>query len=499
MRRYPFLLTLLVSLTLTIAFIDAACFLGSAPDKGSGGAGGAGSASAGGAGGGIGGAGGTLADGGPVTVCMIEMGADPVGFCTQKLVLGAEHMYAYKPATGVAQSWDATSLKPDVAPDGGVYHDPRDDAAYAASCARYHTNATVYGDTNITGTLDQDLEQLATLLTTELTPTPSGYSGELYLDLRTASLGLAVLGDTDGGTDLDALAESYGRAIHDASYVVLGTGDGGVTSAVLGTPADGGTAYAPADDATGALALVDLAVRHVSDDPANAAIWQAAAANVFAYLNARARDPGTGLYYAALITSADTGNDALAPAAAGGPPADALLTEVNGRIALAYIRAQQLALGTPAAAPAVVALPLEGWAEAVLTALDGTTPQNGLYDDTAGGYYTGWVPSTQQILTDKPTRANAILMAALHDALVYGNGPDPMRPVELLGLFTNTAKLGVSLIGVVPGQNGYFLTVPPDFDWDQEAGAIPRLESYYSIANTSTIEGLTELWVPNQP
>src|SRR5262249_46366702 len=159
------------------------------------------------------------------------------------------------------------------------------------------------------------------------------------------------------------------------------------------------------------------------------------------------------------VTSADPDHDALAPAQAGGLPANALLTEVNARIALAYVRAGQLATMNATAVPAVAALPLEKRVEALLGALDTTGPQCGLWDATLGGYFTGWVPSTQQLLTDKPTRGNALLMAAIHDASVYSfYAPDPDRVATLRGLFTVATKNPTpNFINTLPGQLGYFL------------------------------------------
>jgi hypothetical protein len=111
------------------------------------------------------------------------------------------------------------------------------------------------------------------------------------------------------------------------------------------------------------------------------------------------------------------------------------------------------------------------------------------------------VPSTGQILTDKPTRANAILMAALHDAVIYGNGPDPARPATMRALFISStmSTSNTTFITVLPGQNGYFVTVPQGFAFGADAGATPRAESYFSLANTSAVEGLSELWVGIHP
>jgi hypothetical protein len=55
-----------------------------------------------------------------------------------------------------------------------------------------------------------------------------------------------------------------------------------------------------------------------------------------------------------------------------------------------------------------------------------------------------------------------------------------------------------SFINTVPGQLGYFLSVPQSFAFAADAGS-GRQESYFSIANTTAVEGLSELWVGVQP
>src|SRR6185437_11453619 len=130
---------------------------------GSGGGGGGGSGGASGAGA-VGAGGGIAPEGGPATACTLDNGTDPVGFCTQKVVLYGEHQHAFDAAVGVYQSWDSTTLQPDLGPDDKPIHDPHDDAAYAAACARYHQSATTYGDAQLTPTLDLDLIVLGTIL-----------------------------------------------------------------------------------------------------------------------------------------------------------------------------------------------------------------------------------------------------------------------------------------------------------------------------------------------
>jgi hypothetical protein len=249
-----------------------------------------------------------------------------------------------------------------------------------------------------------------------------------------------------------------------------------------------------------------MAVRHASTEPANAAAWQQAAASALAYLHARARDPNTGLYFASLVTSSDPGHDALAPASSGGPPADALLTQVAGRVALALTRIQGLLVqpGSQNAAllPTLATLPIEQRAEDLLAALD--APH--LWDTSGGnpdgdggtigsGYFTGYVPSTQQLLTEKSTRDNALVMAALHRATIQGVPANGIRVGEIRALLSSTKNPNTGLITVVLGQNGYFLQVPPTFSFTGADAGAPRVKSYFASADADAIEGLSELWV----
>jgi hypothetical protein len=102
------------------------------------------------------------------------------------------------------------------------------------------------------------------------------------------------------------------------------------------------------------------------------------------------------------------------------------------------------------------------------------------------------VPSTAQLLDDKPTRANALLLAAIRRATVLGAGPDATRVKPLRALFTAQAA-HAGFLGVLVNQNGYFNRVSSGFDFGPAAD--PRQKSYFSSANTAAIEGLSELWL----
>jgi hypothetical protein len=105
------------------------------------------------------------------------------------------------------------------------------------------------------------------------------------------------------------------------------------------------------------------------------------------------------------------------------------------------------------------------------------------------------VPSTAQLLTEKGTRANADLMAAIHRATLQGAPPDGYRVGEIRTLLTSTLHPSTGLITVVPDQNGYFLKVPPSFSFSGADAGAPRTKSYFASADADAIEGLNELWV----
>jgi hypothetical protein len=150
----------------------------------------------------------------------------------------------------------------------------------------------------------------ATSLEQELATLPDEYTGETYRRLRLAASGLRIVNDTMDGDLVDVIADAYGRAIYTKYYVQLmspptdggadaddGSTDGAPPDASPGdaAPSDAGdaeasvpvpdgilgrrqgseVAYSPADVATAALALLDMAVRKPMD--ANQVGWQVAA------------------------------------------------------------------------------------------------------------------------------------------------------------------------------------------------------------------------------
>ncbi len=164
--------------------------------------------------------------------CSVNKGEDFIDFCFQKQVLAAEHN-VFDPKLGIASSWSATSGLPDT--DGGtVVRDVRDDVAYAASLATFAISAEEYGDNSIQATvLSPDSAALASIIVGKLGTLPATYEGDLYMRLRRFAAGLRVqegqLVQSDatvGGTEIDALADAYGRAIYATYFHLLPAGAG---------------------------------------------------------------------------------------------------------------------------------------------------------------------------------------------------------------------------------------------------------------------------------
>lgn len=430
----------------------------------------------------------------PVAHCTLDNGSDPVGLCVQKLVLGHEHAAAFDPAMGVAESWDASTLRPDEA-DGGVLHNVYDDVGYGASIARYHVSAGIYGDTEITAMLDADLLKLAPLIESELATPPNEYGGDLYWDLRTVAGGLRFLNRNDEADRVDGIAEVYAQQILDSHFVKLPPqADGGVDDGILGTVLGGGVvAYESADAATGALALLDMASRCGADDSGSATSWQQAAEMALEHVWARARDKSTGMIFRSLMTSGDPDHDALA----GDQPQDVLLTDVQATVAFALLRAWDMLAQDDSGKGLVSSFPYKARAETVLVNANGTAS---LWDGAKGGYIAGYVPSTSSRITDKPTRGNALMLAAARRLFVIGEPGQAGQINPLRALLLSRLPLHASLLSATADQMSYFLAVPSDYDIDAvPVGTTPRLKSYFSRANAVVVEALYDQWYGTQP
>jgi hypothetical protein len=483
------------------------------------------------------------------TSCTIAKGIDFIDFCFQKKVIEAEHA-VFDPAAGIASSWSSSTGKPDM-DGGGVAHSYKDDVAYAASLATYSISAQAYGDTELSGSIvAPDLTALAPIVEAELATLPATYEGELYMRLRRFAQGLNSLGAVpDGGGPggaIDALADAYGRAIYTTYFHAIdaaatdagsdagddagpeaGAGDAGGADAggadaggdasvplgpigqgILGVAQSGGGYLYDVDQAaSGALALVDMAGRHLADEPAQSLLWARAAGSIFNYLYARALHT-SGLYYADLVTSADPDHDALANVVT---PNDALLTETQAQVAASLLRAS--ALATAYAIPALGNFPFGAQAQSVLNALGGREPDGGtgfdLWDPSANtaasqacatlpdpsacggnGFFVRWLPSGAGLDNSaKTTRGNALMFAAIHRSFVPAPSVVGIDYEPLSALFESTAGISDTFITVLPNQTAYLDAVSAALE------VIPTDSSYTAQANAYAIEALTEQWV----
>lgn len=469
--------------------------------------------------------------------CTLAGGRDPVALCTQKAVLGAMHSHAFSAKSGVASGWSPVTGLADEG-DGGVrLRVWTDDVGYAAAAALYHTSAGVYGDGQLTPTLDSDLAALVPMLEADLTPLPDEYSGEPYQRLRVAAAGLRTTNHVTDGDAIDALADAYGRAIH-ATYFfavnasprdaggdgasVLDSGHpvgdaaalgdaarGGPDAAarapdanapsgkdgIFGRPSGSGYAYLPSSSATAAYAMLDLAVRHPTD-PSHAS-WQLSAISAFDHLYDRARDPSTGLYYTALITSGVPGHDALDLSQ---PGAADLLTDTTITVALALTRARDLVAGNASALALVQAYPFGARVADALASLNGAPS---LYDGpaqdagaSATGFMTGLGPA-RALITSKATRGNAFALAVLSRQFFTVGTPWGAEIVPLTRTLIATQPAGAGLLGVLAGQGAYLAACSRSFEpltAGEDAG--PYAGRYQSAANIAFVEAMSELLPP---
>ncbi len=427
--------------------------------------------------------------------CTLDNGSDPVALCIQKVILKNERRAAFVKALGVAASWDSKTFVPDT--NGGMpLHDVHDDVAFAASISSYDLAARLYGDTEINADLDNVLVTMVTNIEMQLATPPAEYGGDVYLQLRKIAGNLRYINENDHAKKIDAIAEPYGRAIYTTYSQAVGAGD-----SVLGTPAGGGqVAYTTADVATGAVALLDMAVRHAIDDAANATLWVDGAKRALDHLSSRARDPVTHLYYRSLVTSGDPNHDALA----GAMPNDALLSDVQATVMLALMRANELVLANPTVLGAFTGYGLASNADQLFRAMNTA----GLWDSADRGYLEGYVPSTSTFLTNKPTRANALMFGAIHrkfiDAPPFDAGSATIDVVQLKALrslFIQQQPDNSSLLSVVFDQTSYFRAssrdyrlaqLPPSDGGTSDAGTEPRAASYTAAATAAALEGLSE-------
>lgn len=442
-----------------------------------------------------------LADTSPQTNCKLGDGSDPVGLCIQKVVLQQVLLGAYAKGKGVASGWDSNTGIPDTDDAGATLHSWRDDVAFASSIATYHCNSSVYGDNEITPKLDNALADLAATIEGELSAPPEGYDGETYLRLRNAAAGLFFINENDHANKLAKIADDYGRAIQSkyAQIVAQGT--------VLGVASNGSVSYVTADVASGAVALLHMALLHLKDDAGSAATWQATAEAALDYAAKRARDPQTQIFYRSLVASSGDGGADTLPS---DPGAGNLWSDDQASIVLSLARAQDLEVaiattrrtlqegGSDAQA---LMPPYFDMAAALVAAMSakGLGFWDGPQDTTSkdpGAYLEGLAPSDggAAAIANKTTFSTAIMLGGLH-RVAYGSGSQQSYQLgELRSALLQRTPANSSLLSLVAGQQGYFRAATRDW----HTAAEPRGASYRTEAAADMVEGMTQLWIGRQ-
>jgi len=340
-----------------------------------------------------------------------------------------------------------------------------------------------------------------------------------------------------------------------ASDAGSGADAGPGTSYVIGTHnADGSVSYQPGQAVMAAAALLDMANRYAGSHDAGSAPaqWEAVGTQVLAYLWNRARDPVTGMFYQALVTSSAPGHDTLASSGYYYSP-DNLLTDVQGQVILGLARAQAaaapLVLGDGGVGPdgSFLTGPAYGAeAEQLAVSLTCLSPTlgascspsifDGVYLDPANppsvippaAFMEGYIPSTGLLLTDKTTIGNALVFGGTARASSLGAGT-PCVGVFCLSWENAQIRWALSASQAngepwSPGQNlmsavvssmnqvvqlsylratsrayswatGYVLDGGPDAS---ASGTQNGAMNYPTAATAAMVEGLTQLWYGRQ-
>jgi hypothetical protein len=266
-----------------------------------------------------------------------------------------------------------------------------------------------------------------------------------------------------------------------------------------------------------AAALLDMAAVHWKDADAGTApaTWAATAQQVLSYVQARARDPRTGLYFQSLVTSGDPGHDALAAAS---PTNDALLTDTQAWILLGLARAQdslttiqtdQSDGGSPVFDGSVTLPPYWVAGNQLVASLtsaslfDGsTTPA---MPPNPGAFLDGIVASSGDVLTNKETVANAILLGAFHRIATGLGSPQDYVVSEVRAALTENMTCNSSLFTVVclansPVQQAYLAETSQPYGYaigdapGADGGLLAGASDYQTEATIAMVEGFTQLW-----
>ncbi|MGD0529095.1 MAG: hypothetical protein ABSE49_28410, partial [Polyangiaceae bacterium] len=291
---------------------------------------------------------------------------------------------------------------------------------------------------------------------------------------------------------------------------------------------DGSVTYSPAQTVMAAAALLDMAVLEAEGADAGpvTSAWATAAQQVLAYVLARGRDPGSGLFYQSLTTSGDPGHDAVG---VGTPTNDSMLTETQAWVILGLARAQDLLDtyemdATGDSGPDGMASNIAAY-DVAANALATSMSNVGLFDGTTmpppapavqpvGALMEGIILSTGQLLTNKTVIGNAVYLGGMHRVAVSSGAPLSYQLGEIRsalgGVPQGTIQLAsTSLFTIVTDANGdllqqaYLRAGSKDFHYAEayspgaepiEQGQEPGATNYLASANHAMIEGLTQIW-----
>ena len=247
-------------------------------------------------------------------------------------------------------------------------------------------------------------------------------------------------------------------------------GDGGapLDDGIIGTVGSGVATYVTVDAAVAALALLDLASRHTTDNPAQATIWERDAIEALDHLYLHARD-ASGFFYSGGTTGSGAGS-ADVPSDVAGSGGYTFTTDVQGRVAEVFLQAADLAAANTALALAN-AYPLGTEGETVFKVLLGTPS---LYDGAAQGFYAALTPASGTVDKTKTVVSNAALVGFLGDDRLLGTSTTSTQQyLELTGgsladggvaggILANTLP-GKGFLGLTLGQTAYLPVATASF------------------------------------
>jgi hypothetical protein len=213
----------------------------------------------------------------------------------------------------------------------------------------------------------------------------------------------------------------------------------------------------------------------------------------FEHLHTRAR-AASGAYYRLLVPGVAPDRDDLSLRAPS--PQDLLATETTGTVALALLRASDLVTNNAALAPVanVAGYAFIDRANAALASMHGTPS---FYDSEKGGYFEGVLAGTGAPLANKPTRANAVMLAALHRATALRVSPYTKQAKAQRTIVGATSPIGAGLLATSSDQSAYFELVAKDFSGppsDLDGSFDPHPNSYVSAASLVAIDALNDGW-----